>query len=159
MKKRSILLLLGFFLGLSLACIIVPARQSTPILPAPAVEPAVLPQNNGVVTEIILAENVDDNTLEPVNPTQIFQSDSVIHAVVRIKDAPPRTHFYIAWFTDDIGDPINNGILIDALDMVSEGTQNLSFSLKPDTTWTKGTYRFVVLVNTVMENEISFSVK
>jgi len=117
-----------------------------------------VPLRQQVITGITLAEDVTAQ-LQPMNPTTTFQANSVIHAIVAIKDAPPGTKFQAAWYVTDTGSAATANSLIDKTEVVTDGTRNIHFSLKSATQWLTGTYRIEISVNGELDRTLSFSVK
>jgi hypothetical protein len=114
---------------------------------------------SGIITGVTLAQNTQGDNREPVGSTTNFSGNSVIHAVVGIKDAPTGSQFRAAWYAENIGNAGPANTLIDQFDVASDGTRNIDFTLTPKTTWPTGKYRVEIFVNGSLEQVVNFSVE
>lgn len=112
-----------------------------------------------VIVKITMAEDTTGDDKHPVNPTTVFKPDSTFHAVVAIQDAPADTTFGAAWYVTDVGTAAAKDTKIDSTELVTDGTRNIDFTLKPDTTWPVGTYRVEISVGGEIEQVVDFSVE
>jgi hypothetical protein len=112
-----------------------------------------------VVKQIVLAEDTQPATFEPVNPTDTFdQHIPFIHASVQIENAPPNTQFRARWYP-----PSQNPL---DFQVVSEGTRWIDFQLKQTPTGTPipegfptGQYKVEIYVNDELADTKIFTVK
>lgn len=114
---------------------------------------------SGFIKEVTMAQGVRGDLRDPVNPTIVFQPNSIFHAVVAIQNAPANTKFKAVWYATDIGDPAEANKLIDATELTTDGTRNIDFNLTPTTKWPPGKYRVEISVNGVLDRVVDFSVK
>jgi hypothetical protein len=127
----------------------------------PTTDPTGVPQgsSSGIITEVVLAAGVEGEEVNPVNPTTIFNSNSTIHTVVNIKDAPVGTNFTAEFYVIDVGDAADPNSLFSSIDLPADGTRNLDFSLTPTASWPAGTYRVDILVNGVLDQSLEYTVQ
>ncbi len=119
--------------------------------------PATFPSQ--YVVDVILAESVTEGDMAPVNPTSVFNSSSVIHAVVDIKDAPVDTVFKSVWYVEDVGDAADPDTLISETELSTSGTRYIDFNLTPNTGWPSGTYRVEIFVNGALHQVLFYTVQ
>ncbi len=124
-----------------------------PRLPTAALSPS------PYISGLTLAEDVQGDAKEPVNPTRQFSPKSIFHAVVVIQDAPPDTRFKAAWFASDVGSAASCNTPIDSFELASEGSRNIDFNLTPSGTWPSGLYRVEISVNGALDSITAFTVR
>lgn len=107
-----------------------------------------------VVKQIVLAEDAQPVTFEPINPTGIFAANaSAIHMTVQIKDAPANSEFMALWY------PPNQDPLKFELPPVG-GTRWLDFRLTPPPDgFPNGEYKVEIYLNDELVDTKTFSVK
>ncbi|MBI3912966.1 MAG: hypothetical protein HY327_02035 [Chloroflexi bacterium] len=158
-RLPRILILLAFAISILAACA---APAPTPVSPTPIVAPtaaATASKSSGIITKVTMAEDAQGDNAEPVNPTTVFKPTAIFHAVATISNAKANTKFNAAWYVVDVGAVAPPNTLIDQSELVTEGSRNLDFFLKPVSTWPVGTYRVEVQVNGVLDQVVNFSVK
>ncbi len=115
---------------------------------------------SGIVDKITLTTETKGAELNPVNSTSVFAPNSVFHAVVAVKNAPANSKVTALWFATDAGDGAPcNGNIADPTDLVTQGSRNLDFNLRPPTKWPPGMYRVEIYVNDTLDSEAIFTVK
>jgi len=119
--------------------------------PAPAV--------SGFINEVTLALDTTGPNKDPVNSTAVFNNSATFHAVTHIQNAPPNTKFKAEWYLVDAGSPETQNSFIDSAEIVADGSRNIDFSLKPNTTWPPGKYRVEISVNGELDTIKTFSVQ
>jgi len=125
----------------------------------PADTPEVsVPKPSGIITGITLAKDSDPVSAAPKNPSKVFGTNDVIHAVVKISKAPADTKFTANWYVVDDGgaDPANT--LITGTDLTADGTRYLDFTLTPTSSWPSGTYRVELSVNDQLDQTATYPV-
>ncbi len=137
---------------------VVPTKAPPPAAGCPPLPPASAKQS-GIVASVTLAQDVKGDLKEPVNPTTVFKPESIFHAVTAIQNAPANSKFTATWFANDVGSAAPCNTKIDSADVVTSGSANIDFSLKPTANWPAGTYRVQVSVNGVVDTIKTFSVK
>lgn len=118
-----------------------------------------VPKPSGYVNSVTMAEGVQGDTRDPVNPTVVFKPSATFHAVVRTQNAPANTKFKAAWYVVDVGNAASPNSLIDETNLTTDGSRNIDFSLAPQATWPVGTYRVEISVNGVLDTVKTFNVK
>ena len=113
---------------------------------------------SGYVSGITMALNSKGENKEAVNPTSVFQSNSVFHAIVSIQNAPKNTAVKATWIAVDVSNVSPNS-KIDSTDVTIEGTRNVDFTLSPSGSWPAGTYRVEIYVNGTLDSIARFTVK
>ncbi|MBI3536144.1 MAG: hypothetical protein HY070_01060 [Chloroflexi bacterium] len=113
----------------------------------------------GAILKVVMAEGTQGDAAEPVNPTTVFTPTNIFHAVVTTNNAKPNTKFKAVWYAVDVGTVAPPNTLIDKAEIVTEGTRNIDFFLKPETKWPPGTFRVELFVNDALDQVVSFSVK
>jgi len=88
----------------------------------------------------------------------VYKPAAVFHAVVSVVSAPASTKFEATWYYGDVGDPANNGKLLDTTTVTTDGTRNIDFTLRSDGSWPAGSYRVDISVNGTLDRSIEFSV-
>jgi hypothetical protein len=136
---------------------VVPTKPPPPAAGCPPLQPASAKQS-GIVASVTLAQDVKGDLKEPVNPTTVFKPESIFHAVTAIQNAPANSKFTATWFANDVGSAAPCNTKIDSADVVTSGSANIDFSLKPTANWPVGTYRVEIMVNGVLDRIVSFSV-
>jgi hypothetical protein len=149
-----------------LPTIVVPTiKVPTIVVPTILVPTIVVPTMNAVpikspyVKDVIMALGVQGDYLDPVNPTQVFNKDAIIHAVVQLQNAPANTQVAAAWFVVDVGGTASPNTKIDEKVFTTSGTRNIDFTMKPTTTWPTGSYRVDISINGILSNRVTFSVR
>lgn len=107
-----------------------------------------------VVKQIVLAEDAQPVTFEPINPTGIFAANApAIHMTVQIKDAPANSEFMALWY------PPNQDPLKFVLPPV-DGSRWLDFRLTPPPDgFPNGEYKVEIYLNDELVDTKTFSVK
>jgi hypothetical protein len=137
-----------------------PLLTDTPtLIPISTHTPASQPKPGGIITQVIMAKDAAPVTAAPINPTTIFTTSSVIHAVAKIKNAPANTKFTASWYVVDDGGADAANTLITTSDLTTGGTRYLDFNLTPTTTWPLGKYRVDILINDQLDQSVNFSVQ
>jgi len=121
--------------------------------------PAVQTSSSGLVSEIVMAKNVEETTMAPVEPTLLYGQQDIFHAVVQIEDAPANSKIKVVWYATDVGQASPCNTRIDSHEISADGTRYIDFNLTPETTWPPGTYRAEVTFNDILEQVIDFSVQ
>ena len=157
MKNTRLVLLGIFFLAVSLSCSLFTAAATSTEAPVQNTSPATNP--SGFITSVTMAKDTQGDQLDAVNPTTVFGSTDVIHAVVAISGAPDNTVFEAVWNTVDVGSSNENHTQIDSSQLTAGGTRNLDFTLSPSSTWPSGTYDVEIYVNGTLDQIVNFSVQ
>ena len=123
--------------------------------------PAVVaaPSASGLITAVTMAEDTSGDERTPVNPTTTYTPEATFHAVVSVVDAPPNTKLKAVWFAGDTDGVALCNKQIQEVELVTDGTRNIDFSLTPETTWPKGSFRVDIYTNDVLDQVVDFSVK
>ncbi len=116
-------------------------------------------KSSSLIEKVTLAQNVEDETMAPLNPVESFGTSDIFHAVLSIKDAPANTVFKSAWYAQDVGTASACNTLIDSNELTTDGTRNVDFNLTPESAWPVGTYRVELFVNGELASMQIFSVK
>ena len=114
---------------------------------------------SGFITNITMASGVQGDNFTPVGATTTFTSKDTFHAVVEIQDAPASTRFKADWYAVNVGGTAKPNTRIEGNEIVTDGSRNLDFTLKPDSNWPAGTYRVEISVNGTLEQTVQFRVK
>jgi hypothetical protein len=117
------------------------------------------PVSSGFITKVVLAKDSDPVYAKPINPTTVFTSSSVIHAVIEIKNAPANTKFTASWYVVDDGGADSPNTFITSTDLTADGTRDMDFTLTPTSTWPAGTYRVDISVNGQLDQSATYTVK
>lgn len=137
----------------------VPTNTSLPTQQATAQAKSTLSgKQSGYIKSITLAMDSKDDTKEPINPTTVFSPNSVFHAVVAVENPPANTVFRAAWYVTNVGTVAAPNTMINSLEITSNDSGNLDFTLTPKSPWPVGTYRVEVGVNGNVEQVVDFSV-
>jgi hypothetical protein len=126
--------------------------------PSPQSKPTSSVKASGIIKTVTMALDVKGDNKEPINPTILFSSNSVFHAVVTIENAPANTQLKATWYATDVGSAADPNTLIDSFELSSDGSRNLDFTLAPKAAWPVGTYRVEIAVNGNVERVVDFSV-
>ncbi len=125
--------------------------------PAPA--PSLAPSGSGIIASVTLALGAQSDTKQPINPTTVFPSNAVFHAVVATQNAPANTKIRATWYAVDVGNVAPPNTLIDSSELMTDGSRDIDFTLSPNSVWAVGTYRVEIAVNGNVEQVVNFSVK
>jgi hypothetical protein len=164
MKSKHIPLIASALLLFAMACMCsnsaavpTPVIEDIPQIEDVPLEEPIVP--SGIITDVILARDVEGVEMNPVDPTTVFNSSSVVHAVVKIEDSPVGTTFTAEFYVVDVGDAAEPNSLITSTDLVADGTRYLDFNLTPTTSWPAGTYRVDIRVNGVLDQRVEYTVE
>jgi hypothetical protein len=117
------------------------------------------PKPSGLITTVTLALGTEGAQKDAANPTTVFQSKDIIHAVVTIQDAPAASAFKAVWYATDVGSAAPCNTEITSTDLTTDGSRNIDFSLTPEKSWPAGSYRAEIFVNTVLDQVVFFKVQ
>jgi hypothetical protein len=117
------------------------------------------PKASSVISKVTMAEDVQGDKGDPVNPTTTFKPQATFHAVVAIENAPKDTQLKVAWYAVDVGEAASPNTEIDSYELSADGTRNIDFTLKPKTQWPVGKYRVEIYLNGNLDRTVEFSVK
>jgi hypothetical protein len=120
---------------------------------------AVQTSSSGLVSDIVIAKNVEETTMAPVEPTLLYGQQDIFHAVVQIENAPANSKIKVVWYATDVGQAAPCNTRIDAHEISADGTRYIDFNLTPETTWPPGKYRAEITFNDILEQVIDFSVQ
>ena len=165
MKSKNIPLITSALLLFAMACMCsnsaaipsTPTEVDTPVIEIPTLADA--PSSSGIITDVIMARDVEGADLNPVDPTTVFGTDSVIHAVAKIEDSPAGTIYTAEFYVVDVGGVVDSGSLITTTDLEADGTRYIDFSITPTTSWPVGTYRVDILVNGMLDQRVEYTVE
>jgi hypothetical protein len=167
MKSKNIPFIAAAVLLFAMACMC--SDTATPSVPTVEVPTIVIeeaptieeqqPSSSGYITDVILARDVEGEEKSPVDPTTVFGTDSIIHAVVKIEDSPAGTNYSAEFYVVDVGSAADPGSLITSTDLEADGTRYIDFNLTPTTSWPVGTYRVDILVNGVLDQSVEYTVE
>jgi hypothetical protein len=136
--------------------IILPSPTATPV---ECKLPKLLTSNSGYITKVTLAKNTQPGTLAALDPTNVFPNNATVHAVVAMKNAPSHTEFKAVWHAHDLNGAADCNSKLDEYQTITNGTRNLDFMLKPESTLPAGTYWVEIYVNGTLDTVAHFSVK
>ena len=161
MQKRYFPLAIAALVLISTACLCTGTGLATPtsVPQQEPQQPANTVESASVITEVVMAKGTQGDALDPVDPTTVFSSDSIIHAVVKIEDAPSNTEFTAAFYVEDVGDAAEPNSLISSNTVTADGTRNVEFTLTPTTSWPAGTYRVEISVNGTLDQVVQYTVQ
>jgi hypothetical protein len=114
---------------------------------------------SGLITQVVMAKGSDSVSAAPVGPTTVFGSSSVIHATVKISNAPANTKFTAAFYVVDVGSAAAANSLITSTDLTADGTRYLDFTLTPTSSWPSGKYRVDISVNGQLDQTVAYTVR
>jgi len=112
---------------------------------------------SSVIATVTLAQSTDPSTTKPVNPTNEFKQDAVVHAVIYIQDAPKGTQFKATWFAANVGQAMPPNTSRGSAEVTADGTRYIDFTLRPP--HPPGSYRVEIAVNGSVQRTASFTVK
>jgi uncharacterized lipoprotein YbaY len=111
-----------------------------------------------VIQSVTMAAGVSDSDKQPVNPTTVFQPDSVLHAVVAITNAPANTQVTAKWYATDVGSAAAPNSLITSTNVTTDGTRNIDFNLTHTNPLPVGQYRVEISIGDQVAQVVPFSV-
>jgi hypothetical protein len=167
LKKFSLLIVVLVLATIACLCTGTGSLPTSPAATANPVETATSapqqsgnqPSSSGLITELVTAKDTKGDTKEPVDQTSEFTPSSVIHAVVRIKNAPNNTKFSAAFYVVDVGSAASPNTLILSTDVVAGGTRYIDFNLTPTSKWPVGKYKVEISVNGQVDQEVNYTVQ
>lgn len=120
-------------------------KATTPTPAAPA---------SRVITDMVMAKNVQGANFDPVDVTYAFPANqSAFHAVVTLKDAPKDTAVSAVWSTE-------KGQRMGEFEIKSDGSRNLDFTFQPDNgKLPPGNYKVEIRLNGTPERTMNFTVQ
>lgn len=106
-----------------------------------------------VVKQVVLAEDAEPQTFQPIRPTSTFKQDApFIHAAVEIVQAPDTTKFVARWYPPN-QEPLN-------FDLTTGGSRWLDFRLTPAPDgFPTGEYKVEIYVNDALADTKTFTVQ
>lgn len=109
--------------------------------------------NGNIITNAVTAKDVTGDTFEPSGITDTFPANqSILHAIVTIKDAPKNTAVKAAWLRPDNS---NMG----EYEIKSDGSRNLDFTFKPERGGLPpGNYQVEISLNGKVDRTLKFTV-
>jgi hypothetical protein len=162
MKTFKLFLAVAVLFLSAVACLSSATDNATEVPPAPSEVPqaTVVPTgSSGLIQLVTLAKKSDPVSAAPIEPSTVFDSQAVIHAVVAISNAPADTKFTAAWYVVDVGSASAPNTLITSTDLTADGTRDLDFTLTPTSAWPAGTYRVDISVNGQLDQSATYSVQ
>jgi hypothetical protein len=134
---------------------------TAPTAVATSVPPTTAPaDNNGFITDVVTAKDVQGDNFDPVGVTSSFPADqTVYHAVVTIVDAPDGTVYKANWKIADIGSAGTPGDSMGDYTIPAGGSRNLDFTFKPDNKLPPGKYQVEIYVNGALTRTVDFEVQ
>lgn len=152
MKYLRISVLAVIVLMIAAACS-TSASTSTPTAQPVGVS-GTAPAPSGLITSVTMAKGTSGDTKDPVNPTMVFGTTDVIHAVAKTNNAPDGTQFKAIWYA-----VVNSNQVLTTTPVTTGGTVNIDFQLSPTTTWPAGAYQVEIYVNGTLDQVVNFSVQ
>jgi hypothetical protein len=144
---KPFLFVIGLVLIVSLAC------GSTPTATSQPQQPSTSPSTSSVITDAVMAADVQGDTYDPVGITDTFPADQgIFHCVVTISDAPADTNFKVVWLSD-------SGSQMGEYELAASSSRNLDFTFEPNGgALPAGSYRVEISVNGTLDRTVTFSV-
>lgn len=101
------------------------------------------------ISNPITSKSIDNNNnLNPENITSRFsQTDSIIYFTIQCKDLPANCKVSCEWLYKDTGD-------VEASEIVTEGSRNIAFNLKPDIGQKFPSGSYTVTASVTIDNKI-----
>jgi hypothetical protein len=131
-----------------------------PAAPTPVQATTAPADNNGFITDVVTAQDVQGDNFDPVGVTSSFPADqAVYHAVVTIVDAPDGTVYKGNWKVVDIGSAGNPGESMGDYTIPAGGSRNLDFTFKPENQLPPGKYQVEIYVNGALTRTLDFEVQ
>jgi len=168
MKTFKLFLAIAVLFLSATACLSSATGSATEVPSAPSVSssPSDTPQAaapqaspSGLIKLVTLSKKSDPVSAAPIEPSTVFDSQAVIHAVLAISNAPANTKFTAAWYVVDVGSASAPNTLITSTDLTADGTRDLDFTLTPTSAWPAGTYRVDISVNGQLDQSATYSVQ
>jgi hypothetical protein len=158
MKKWRIILLAILLLVVSFSCSLLVPGTSTNQTSSVS---GLVPKPSGLIDKVTMAKGTQGSALDPVNPTMVFASNDIFHAVVHLNNASTDTVVKAIWYAVGAGSSEQNNKVLDSTDYTASGTGNIDFSLTPTgtTNWPTGTYQVEIYINHVLDQVVNFSVQ
>jgi hypothetical protein len=98
------------------------------------------------IESITMAKGVKGPEKQPVNLSTIFKPAEIIHAVVKVKDAPSETNITAIWVATDVGSAADPDTEIITTTVQISGSGNIDFTLEPNKPLPVGDYRVEIQV-------------
>ncbi len=118
------------------------------------------PPNTDIITEAVMATDVQSDTYDPIGVADTFPaSQSVFHCVVTIENAPENTTVKSIWSVVNV-EGVEKGFVMGETEVNASGSRNIDFSFSPNNgTLPPGDYQVQLLVNGVADRIVSFTVQ
>jgi hypothetical protein len=141
LARRALPFVIGFLLASILSCELFASKVPT-------------------VTNVVLAQDVKADTLDPVGVTDGYSSDQPeFHAVIGVSDAPAGTVIKAVWTALDVGSAAPQNTTIDQAEKQAQGTQSVHFAVSPDFgRWPPGSYKLEIYLNGQLDRTLNFQV-
>lgn len=115
--------------------------------------------SSGIITSAVMARDVAPVTFEPIGVTDTFSPDQpVLHAVMRIVNAPANTAVRVRWIVVDNGGVHKPNEKIGEYEAKFGGTRYLDYTFSPRAGMPLGTYRVEIFVNDKLDRTLEFTI-
>lgn len=127
---------------------------------APAENLPETPANTSIITEVVMATDVQSDTYDPIGVMDTFpSSQSVFHCVVTVENAPENTTVKSIWSVVNV-EGVEKGYVMGETEVTASGSRNIDFSFSPNNgSLPPGDYQVQLFVNGVADRIVPFSVQ
>lgn len=90
--------------------------------------------------------------------SNIFSNDQTFYCIVEVSNAPDDTTLKAAWIAVDV-EGVDPNMLIDEVELTTDGQSLFTFDLQNDNLWPSGKYKVEIYLNGQLDKSLEFEVK
>ena len=105
------------------------------------------------ITDAYMTANSDGS-----GKTSVFSDDQTFYCIVIVANAPDDTSLKAVWTAVDVAD-VDSGLVLDEIEITTNGQNEFTFNLQNDMLWPMGTYKVDVYMNDKLEQTLEFQVQ
>lgn len=90
--------------------------------------------------------------------TNNFSNDQTFYCIVEVSNAPDDTTLKAAWIAVDV-EGVDSNMLIDEVELTTDGQSFFTFDLQNDNLWPSGKYKVEIYLNGQLDKTLEFEVE
>jgi len=105
------------------------------------------------ISDVYLTANEDGS-----GKTTVFSGDQTFYCVVKVSNAPDDTVLKAVWAVVNV-EGVDPGLLIDEVEITTDGQNVFTFNLQNDNLWPIGSYKVDIYLNGSLDKTLEFEVQ
>ena len=105
------------------------------------------------ITDAYMTANSDGS-----GKTSVFSGDQTFYCIVIVANAPEDTSLKAVWTAVNVAE-VDPGLVLDEVEITTNGQNEFTFNLQNDMLWPMGTYKVDVYMNDKLEQTLEFQVQ